>query len=489
MPVVLTCLQGHQWQTETAGSPPVPTQDHCPVCGDIARTLPPSESSGVSSPDSGTLTHAPAGAPAEAELDLAQVLRPPQGPEEFGRLGNYRVLGVLGSGGMGVVFKAEDLQLRRLVALKAMLPGIAASPANRQRFLREAQAAAAIEHDHIVPIYQVGEDRGIPFLAMQLLKGESLDDRLRREPRLAAAEVIRVGRETAEGLAAAHAQGLIHRDIKPANLWLEGERRRVKVLDFGLARAAAGDSQLTQSGVIVGTPAYMAPEQAAGKPVDGRCDLFSLGCVLYRCSTGELPFRGPDTISTLMAVAMEQPRPPRAANADVPPALSDLIMRLLAKNPAGRPASARDVQLALEVIAREPAAPDTLPVLEALSAEPPTAPNRGEVTAVVPAAAAGLRAKAPGKAALAAEDREALLTRTVAFLVAVVVAALGGLVGAIAGGLVGGPSSLVAGLAFGALAGGAVGYVLGLIVGGAYVGYLAGEAERRRQEKRRATPR
>jgi hypothetical protein len=486
MPVVLTCLQGHQWQTETTGSPPVPGQDHCPVCGDIARTLPPSESSGVSSPDSGTLTHAPAATPAAAELDLAQVLRPPQGPEELGRLGNYRILGVLGSGGMGAVFKAEDLQLRRLVALKAMLPGIAASPANRQRFLREAQAAAAIEHDHIVPIYQVGEDRGIPFLAMQLLKGESLDDRLRREPRLPADEVIRVGRETAEGLAAAHAQGLIHRDIKPANLWLEGERRRVKVLDFGLARAAAGDSQLTQSGVIVGTPAYMAPEQAAGKPVDGRCDLFSLGCVLYRCSTGELPFRGTDNISTLMAVAMEQPRPPRALNAEVPPALSNLIMRLLAKNPADRPASARDVQLGLEIIAREPDAPDSLPVLEALAAEPPTAPDPGEVTAVVPAAA-GLRAKPPGKAAPAADDRETQLTRTVAFLVTLPVAALGGLIGAIIGGVSGGPSSMVAGLAFGALTGGAVGYLLGLIIGGAYVGYLAAEAERRREQKRHRT--
>src|ERR1022692_532794 len=178
---------------------------------------------------------------------------------------------------MGVVFRAEDPHLQRLVALKAMLPGLAASESAKQRFLREARAAAALKHDHIVSIYQVGEDRGAPFLAMEFLEGEPLDDRLKRQGRVPVPEILRIGREIAEGLEAAHEKGLIHRDIKPANLWLEGKKRHVKILDFGLARAMGDTTHLTQSGAIIGTPAYMAPEQAEGQVVDYRCDLFSLG--------------------------------------------------------------------------------------------------------------------------------------------------------------------------------------------------------------------
>src|SRR5262249_41050813 len=151
-------------------------------------------------------------------------LAPPKGPDELGWLGPYRVLKVLGSGAMGVVFQAEDPHLQRQVALKAMLPAMAASESARKRFLREAQPAAALEHDHIVSIYQVGEDRGIPFMAMQFLKGEPLDERLKREKCLPVQETLRIGREVAEGLDAAHQRGLIHRDIKPANLWLEPPR-------------------------------------------------------------------------------------------------------------------------------------------------------------------------------------------------------------------------------------------------------------------------
>src|SRR5208283_5269545 len=142
-------------------------------------------------------------------------------------------------------------QLKRPVALKAMLPTLGASESARQRFLREAQSAASLTHDHIVPILQVGQDRGIPFMAMQFLEGEPLDGRLKRAGRLPLAEVLRIGRETAEGLGAAHKRGLIHHDIKPANLWLEGDRGRVKILDFGLARAESDQSHLTQSGAIL----------------------------------------------------------------------------------------------------------------------------------------------------------------------------------------------------------------------------------------------
>jgi hypothetical protein len=211
-------------------------------------------------------------------------LAPAQQPDEIGRLGPYRVLKVLGSGGMGVVFQAEDPQLQRLVALKVMRPELAATPSSRQRFLREARAVAAIEHDSIVPIYQVGEDRGVLFLAMQLLKGESLDERLRREGKLPPAEILRIGQEIARGLAAAHERGLVHRDIKPSNLWLherpdrpgEAWRFQAKVLDFGLARSEAAEGHLTHLGHVLGTPAYMSPEQADGQAVDARSEYASI---------------------------------------------------------------------------------------------------------------------------------------------------------------------------------------------------------------------
>jgi WD40 repeat protein/serine/threonine protein kinase len=290
--------------------------------------------------------------------ELSDFLAPPQAPDELGRLGPYRVLQVLGAGGMGVVFRAEDPQLARLVALKAMLPNLAARESARQRFRREARAAAALKHDHVVTVYQVGEDRGVPYLAMELLEGESLNARLDREGKLPVPEVVRIGRETALGLAAAHRRGLIHRDIKPANLWLEtrGEPGtsasggRVKILDFGLARAVGDDAQLTQQGAIVGTPAYMAPEQAEGEAVDHRCDLFSLGCVLYYLATGEPPFRGTAFVSTLMAVAIVNPRPPHELDAALPQPLSELVMSLLAKDPGERPPSAQAVAEALERI-------------------------------------------------------------------------------------------------------------------------------------------
>jgi len=325
----------------------------CPQCQGIARV--PTDAGGASLTEARTLEPAqPAnGAPTASlppggkDWEMCQILGPPQTPDELGRLGPYRVLAVLGAGGMGVVFRAEDTQLTRLVALKVMLPNIAGAEIGRQRFLREARAAAGIKHDHIVSVYQVGEDRGVPFMAMELLEGEPLEKRLKREGKLPVAEVLRFGREIALGLAAAHNGGLIHRDIKPANLWLEAETGRIKVLDFGLARVAKERAALTQLGAIVGTPEYMAPEQIQGKNLDERCDLFSLGCVLYRMSTGKMPFSGTDMISTLMAVATEQPPPPRKLDPSLPAPLSKLILRLLAKEPEYRPVSAKAVAEAL----------------------------------------------------------------------------------------------------------------------------------------------
>ena len=300
------------------------------------------------------------------------------------------MLKVLGAGGMGVVFLAEDVRLGRPIALKAMLPEMAQKPDARERFLREARAAAALEHDHIVAIYQVDEDRGVPFIAMPLLKGMSLEDWLKRQPGgpavpLKLSNVLKIGREIARGLAAAHERGLIHRDIKPANIWLDANAGgRVKILDFGLARPTSGEQNLTQSGMIVGTPAYMAPEQAHGRKVDARSDLFSLGVVLYRLCTGQLPFAGPDVVSTLMAVAMNTPVPPRRLNPDLPPKLAELVMSLLEKDPVRRIASAQEVVKAIQTIEQEqkgsrPASESqtlVAPVLEAVPSKKPMKTRR-----------------------------------------------------------------------------------------------------------------
>ncbi|MBA4191537.1 MAG: hypothetical protein C0467_26455 [Planctomycetaceae bacterium] len=261
-------------------------------------------------------------------------------------VGEYVLLGELGRGGMGVVYRAEDPRLKREVALKVMLPQFAANPQAKARFVREARAQAKVEHDHVAAIFTVADHDGLPYIVMPLLKGMTLYAALRANPRPPINEVIRIGREVAEGLAAAHEKGLVHRDIKPANIWLEGKKLRVKVLDFGLARIATDadaegtEGPVTREGAVVGTPAYMSPEQGRGLQVDGRTDLFSLGVMLYQMTTGELPFRGSTTLAILTALALDNPPPPITRNPSVPPSLSDFVMRLLAKDPAYRPPTA-----------------------------------------------------------------------------------------------------------------------------------------------------
>ena len=279
-------------------------------------------------------------------------LAPAQSPDEVGRLGGFRLLRLLGEGGMGIVFEAEDSRLGRRVAVKVMKPDAARNEEGRRRFLRKARAAAAVEHDHVVPIHHVDEDGGTPYLVMPLLRGESLDARLRKRPRLPAAEAVRIAREAAEGLEAAHAAGLVHRDVKPSNLWLEetphGER--VKVLDFGLARPMEVEEELTGYGAFLGTAGYTSPEQARGEALDGRADLFSLGCVLYRMLTGQPPFQGKTLSAVVRQVETHNPPSPHEMDSSVPAELSDLTMRLLSKAPSGRPASAREAAEALRVI-------------------------------------------------------------------------------------------------------------------------------------------
>ncbi len=286
-------------------------------------------------------------------VEPSPVFPPSPNLGELGRLGPYRILMRLGHGGMGEVYLALDERLERKLALKVMLPKFAANPSAKARFLREARAAAQITHDNVVTVYEADERDGVPFIAMQFLQGYPLDEYLQKKGAPSFPQILAIGRETAAGLAAAHAIGLVHRDIKPGNLWLEAPNGRVKVLDFGLARPVDSQAELTRSGAVIGTPAYMSPEQARGQKVDGRTDLFSLGAVLYRLVTGRLPFGGSNVMAILTALATEEPTPVRELNPEVPVELADVIHRLLAKRAADRPQTADDVVDLIREIERE----------------------------------------------------------------------------------------------------------------------------------------
>jgi eukaryotic-like serine/threonine-protein kinase len=296
---------------------------------------------------------------------------PPTAAGEVGTLGPYRVLKQLGKGGMGAVYLALDPRLNRKLALKVMLPEFAADHDAKERFLREARAAAGISHDNVVIVHEADERDGVPYIAMQLLQGYPLDEYLRTKGAPPLPHVIRIAREAALGLAAAHALGLVHRDIKPANLWLEAPNGRVKVLDFGLAKPVGSESELTKSGAVVGTPSYMSPEQARGLKVDHRTDLFSLGAVLYRLCTGKNPFRGEHVMAVLAAVLTDEPDPVRDLNPNIPEPLAALIHQMLAKKPDERPPTAADVAKRLRAILDLLAAPGGAepPVPSATSAD------------------------------------------------------------------------------------------------------------------------
>jgi eukaryotic-like serine/threonine-protein kinase len=304
-------------------------------------------------------------------------LRPGNRLDILGMLGNYEVEEVIGQGGMGVVLKAFEPALHRLVAIKVMAAAVAGSAVARQRFTREAKAAAAVCHDHIVTVHGVHEMDGLPYLVMQYVAGESLQARLDRAGPLEVVELVRIGLQTASGLAAAHAQGLIHRDIKPANLLLENGLARVRITDFGLARMI-DDVPLTRSGELAGTPEYMAPEQARGEAVDHRVDLFSLGSVLYALCTGVPPFRGSSAVAVLRQVSDLTPAPIRSLNPDTPAWLETFIARLMAKDPSERFQSAAEVAALLEGYLAHLRQPTAIPAPEL----PSTAANGSHVPAV-----------------------------------------------------------------------------------------------------------
>lgn len=284
---------------------------------------------------------------------------PPDGTDRpkadwgIGHLGTYRLTAILGTGGMGTVYEAIDTQLHRRVAVKVMNASVARNTLARQRFLREARAAASVRTPHIITIYQVGESRETLYLAMEILEGETLQDRCVRQGILPIRDAVRIARETAIGLTVAHGKRLIHRDIKPANLWLEDPHGHVKILDFGLVRPVdAGDLRLTPDGMGVGTPGYVAPEQVQGKAVDGRADLFSLGCVLYRMVTGRPPFHGKTILEVLTALAVDTPPRPSQVNPAVPHELDTLIVQMMMKRPEQRPVSASALVERLTAIER-----------------------------------------------------------------------------------------------------------------------------------------
>ncbi len=276
-------------------------------------------------------------------------LEPASDSAYLGRIAHFDVMRVLGRGGMGLVLEAFDSRLQRNVALKVLDPELAGDDVARQRFCREARAAASITHENVVAVHQVEKSGGdaLPYLVMQLITGESLEQRLAREKQLPIREIVRIGMQAAQGLAAAHALGMIHRDVKPGNILLESSSDRVKLTDFGLAHVAE-DVKLTRTGFVSGTPMYMAPEQALGETSDHRSDLFSLGAVMYEMCAGKPPFSGNSALAILKQIADGKHRPLRELNPAIPEWLAGTIDRLLAKKPADRVQTAAQLAELLE---------------------------------------------------------------------------------------------------------------------------------------------
>ena len=292
----------------------------------------------------------------EVDNDL-KFLDKPSRADSLGRLGHYEILQVLGKGGFGIVFRAFDETLQRVVAIKVLNAQIAATSPARKRFLREARSSAKVRHEHVVQVYAV-EEQPLPYLVMEFLRGESLAKRLKtyneRRAVLPFLTVLHIGFQVADALSVAHASGIVHRDLKPDNLMLVPDAvapggERVKILDFGIAKLTDQDLRnvRTATHTIMGTPMYMSPEQARGETLDSRSDLFSLGSVLYTMCAGQSPFRAEKTLGVLKRVCDDTPRPIREINPVIPETLVAVVNRLLVKDPNGRFQSAAAVAAVL----------------------------------------------------------------------------------------------------------------------------------------------
>ncbi len=301
---------------------------------------------------------------------------------------HYLVEAEIGRGGMAAVYRALDLRLNRHVAIKLLPPDLAFNADVKTRFLREAQMAAQLNHPNIVPIYSVDERDGVVYFVMALVEGQTLAEHLHDIGRCSFDEVRDVIGDVADALDYAHRKGVVHRDIKPDNIMLDRPSGRTMVTDFGIARAAAGDSRLTVTGVAVGTPAYMSPEQALGeRDVDGRSDIYSLGVVAYQMLTGEQPFSAVNTPAMLVKHVSEVPRPIRDKRSDAPLAIVRAVETALAKDPAARwpdGAAFRDAIRATDVVA-PPAAPPRLEQLSSTGFVP--SPEAGGSAGAAPGAA------------------------------------------------------------------------------------------------------
>jgi serine/threonine-protein kinase len=273
----------------------------------------------------------------------------------------------VGRGGSGIVYRATDRRLKRSVALKILPPDLAFRSDIRERFMREAETSARLNHPNIVPIFSVDERDGLAWFVMALIEGESLGDRVRLKGAVSFADARRILREVADALAYAHARGVVHRDIKPDNILIDGETNRAMVTDFGIARATTeGESRLTATGTAIGTPAYMSPEQCAGeRQLDGRSDLYSLGAVAYYMLTGQPPFDGPSSPVIMMKQVTEQPAAMSRYRGDIPRDLDTIVMRLLEKDPSNRFADGAALIAALDgaPVAPLPASSRRMPTL------------------------------------------------------------------------------------------------------------------------------
>lgn len=268
---------------------------------------------------------------------------PPSQIGDLGTFGHFRMIRLIGKGSAGAVYHAFDSEKKSDAAIKILIPG-AGGKRSRERFVREAKACAKVQNDHVVAIRRTGETNGLPFIEMEYLRGLPLDQYLKKTPRVRFTQLLRFSREVATGLAAIHEAGIIHRDIKPANIWLEAPNGKAKLLDFGLVHTDDPQAEaLTQHGTVVGTPAYMSPEQARGRTIDHRTDLYSLGIVIYQMATGQIPFQGKSALDVVTAIVTETPKPISHINTSIPKSFSDFVQKLLAKDAAKRPANAQEV--------------------------------------------------------------------------------------------------------------------------------------------------